>query len=231
MRRHDAGKLVADESENEVLPDAVGDALAEAEDPLSAREVEGVFPYGTTDALVEEEVVRCREEGRGWMEVGPEGPEGLDGRKCRDLLDTLFIVRDLVSWRALLAEPEDPSVFRGSGTIITASHALVLDVSTRGKRDVRTCYGGGERTKWVAPRTMLRDFFLSQRSPFALPRAWSRSVWMVRVQVEVWRRRGRMNQPWSLLESWMMIGKNLCPCLKESGIELRWRRGLRNNWP
>lgn len=113
--RHDAGKLVADESENEVLPDAIGDALAEADDPLSAGEVEGVFPYGATDALVEEEVVRCREEGRGWMEVSPEGPEGLDGRKCRDLLDALFIVRDLVSWRALLAEPEDPSVFRGSG--------------------------------------------------------------------------------------------------------------------
>jgi len=113
VRRRDASKLVTDESENEVLPDAIGDALSEAEDPLSAGEVEGVFPYGATDALVEEEVVRRREEGRGWMEVSPEGPEGLDGRKGRDLLDTFFIVRDLVSWRTLLAEPEDPSVFRG----------------------------------------------------------------------------------------------------------------------
>ena len=113
MRRRDAGKLVPDESEDEVLPDAIGDAFAKAENRLSAGEVEGVFPHGATDALVEEEVVRRREEGRGWMEVGPEGPEGLDGRKGRDLFDALFIIRDLVSRRALLAEPEDPSVFFG----------------------------------------------------------------------------------------------------------------------
>jgi len=113
VRRCDAGKLVADEGEDEVLPDAIGDALSEAEDPLSTGEVEGVFPYGAADALVEEEVVRRREEGRGWMEVSPEGPEGLDGRKGRDLLDALFIVRDLISWRALLAEPEDPCATEG----------------------------------------------------------------------------------------------------------------------
>ena len=70
--RCDTGKLVADESEDEVLPDAIGDAFAKAENRLSAREVEGVFPHGATDALVEEEVVCRREEGRGWMEVGPE---------------------------------------------------------------------------------------------------------------------------------------------------------------
>lgn len=115
MRGCDASKLVTDEGEDEVLPDAIGDALSEAEDPLSAGKVEGVFPYWAADALMEEEVVRRREEGRGWVEVSPEGPEGLDGRKGRDLLDALFIVRDLVSWRALLAEPEDPSVFREGG--------------------------------------------------------------------------------------------------------------------
>ncbi len=33
VRRRDASELVADESEDEVLPDAIRDALAEAEDP------------------------------------------------------------------------------------------------------------------------------------------------------------------------------------------------------
>ena len=53
LRRCDASKLVADGSEDEVLPDAIGDAFAKAEDPLSAGEVEGVFPYGATDTLVD----------------------------------------------------------------------------------------------------------------------------------------------------------------------------------
>ena len=114
VRRRDASELVADESEDEVLPDAIRDALAEAEDPFPAGKVEGVLPDGAADALVEEEVVRRREEGRGRMEVRPEGPEGLDRGKGGDLLDALFVVGDLVSRRALLAEPEDPSVGRAS---------------------------------------------------------------------------------------------------------------------
>ena len=68
----DTSKLVTNESENEVLPDVIGDAFAKVEDRLSTREVEGVFPHGATDALVEEEVVCHRKEGQGWMEVGPE---------------------------------------------------------------------------------------------------------------------------------------------------------------
>jgi hypothetical protein len=110
MRRRDTRKLVADEREDEVLPDAIRDTLAEAEDPLSTREVEWVLPYGATHVLVEEEVVRRREEGRGRMEVRPEGPEGFNRGERGDLLDALFIVGDFVPWRALLAEPEDPSV-------------------------------------------------------------------------------------------------------------------------
>ena len=51
---------------------ANGDAFAKAEDPLSAGEVKGVFLHGATDALVEEVVIHHREEGRGWIEVGPE---------------------------------------------------------------------------------------------------------------------------------------------------------------
>ena len=35
MRRRDGGELVTDEGEDEVLPDAVCDAFAEAEDPLA----------------------------------------------------------------------------------------------------------------------------------------------------------------------------------------------------
>jgi hypothetical protein len=115
VRRRDTGELIADECEDEILPDTIRDALAEAEDPLPTGEVEGVLPYRTTDALVEEEVVRRREEGRGRMEVRPEGPERLDGRKGGDFFDALFVVRDFVSWRALLAEPEDPSV--GTDTV------------------------------------------------------------------------------------------------------------------
>lgn len=113
MRRSDAGELVANKGENDVLPDAIGDALAEAEDPLPAGEVERVLPHGAADALVEEEVVRRGEEGRGRMEVRPEGPEGLDRGKGGYLLDALLVVGDLIPWRALLAEPEDPSVCAG----------------------------------------------------------------------------------------------------------------------
>ena len=113
MRRSDAGELVANKGENDVFPDAIGDALAEAEDPLPAGEVERVLPHGAADALMEEEVVRRGEEGRGWMEVRPEGPEGLDRGKGGYLLDALLVVGDLIPWRALLAEPEDPSVCAG----------------------------------------------------------------------------------------------------------------------
>ena len=114
MGRCDAGELVANESEDEVLPDSICDALAETQDPLSTREVKRVLPHGATDALVEEEVVGRGEESRGWMEVRPEGPEGLYRGKGGYLLDALFVVRDFVSWGALLAEPEYPSVCRGS---------------------------------------------------------------------------------------------------------------------
>jgi hypothetical protein len=110
VRRRDTGELIANECEDEILPDTIRDALAETEDPLPTGEVERILPYRTTDALVEEEVVRRREEGRGRMKVRPEGPERLYGRKSGDFFDALFVVRDLVSWRALLAEPEDPSV-------------------------------------------------------------------------------------------------------------------------
>lgn len=113
MRWCDAGELVADEGEHEVLPDAIRDALAEAEDPLSAGEVERVLPHGAADALVEEEVVRCGQEGRGRVQVRPEGPEGLDRGKGGYLLDALLVVGDLVPWRTLLAEPEDPSACGG----------------------------------------------------------------------------------------------------------------------
>jgi hypothetical protein len=122
VRRRDARELVANKGENEVLPDAICDALAEAKDPLPAGEVQWILPYGTADALMEEEVVGCGQESRGRMEVRPEGPERLDRGKGGYLLDALFIVCDLISWRALLAEPEDPSV---CGAVTTTSYARV----------------------------------------------------------------------------------------------------------
>jgi len=121
--RCDAGELVTDEGEDEVLPDAVCDALAEAQDPLSTGEVKRVLPYGATDVLMEEEVVCRGEESRGRMEVRPEGPEGLYRGKGGYLLDSLFVVRDFISWRALLAEPEHPSVCRA---VITTLYTRVL---------------------------------------------------------------------------------------------------------
>ncbi len=133
MWRRDRGELVTNEGEDEVLPYAVRDAFAKAEDPLAAGEVEGVLPDGAADVLVEEEVVGRGQEGRGRVQVRPEGPEGLDGNKGRDLLDALLVVGDLVTRRALLAEPEDPSV-RGAGWSSPGrTHGPV----------VRTCCGGG----------------------------------------------------------------------------------------
>jgi hypothetical protein len=120
VRRCDPCELVANKGENEVLPDTICDALSKAKDPLSAGEVERILPYRAADALVEEEVVGCGQEGRGRMEVGPEGPKGLDRGKGGYLLDALFIVGDFISWRALLAEPEDPSVCRAVTTTLYA---------------------------------------------------------------------------------------------------------------
>ena len=122
MRWCDAGELVTNEGEHELLPNAIRDALAEAEDPLAAGEVERIFPHRAADALVEEEVVRRGQEGRGRMEVRPEGPEGLDRGKGGYFLDALFVVGDLIPWRALLAEPEDPSA---CGAVSTTSYARV----------------------------------------------------------------------------------------------------------
>ena len=86
MRRCGAGELVTNQSEDEVLPDVVCNALAEAQNPLSTREVKRVLPYWAADALMKEEVVCRREESRWRMEVRPEGPEGLYRGKGGNLL-------------------------------------------------------------------------------------------------------------------------------------------------
>ena len=224
MRRCDAGELVTNEGEHKLLPNAIRDALAEAEDPLAAGEVERVFPHGAADALVEEEVVRRGQEGRGRMEVRPEGPEGLDRGKGGYFLDTLFVVCDLIPWRALLAEPEDPSACGAISTTVRAS----LGRSSDEGGDVRTCYGEDGRTAWGAPTMTSRGSFLSRRSLSAHPRGWSKSVLKARVRAVVLRR--RMRQPWLLLQSWMMFGSP-CPCLRGSEIAWRLQRGWRNNWP
>lgn len=74
------GELVANDSEDEVLPKAVRNALAETDYPLAAGEVKRVLPDGTADARVEEEIVSGGKEGGRRVEVCPEGPEGLDLR-------------------------------------------------------------------------------------------------------------------------------------------------------
>jgi hypothetical protein len=120
MRLRDARKLVANKCEHEVLPYTIPDALAKAHDPLATRQVERVFPYRAAHALVEEEVVGRREECRGRVQVRPEGPERLYGCKGGDLLDALLVVGDLVTGGALLAEPENPSVWGSRGGRWTA---------------------------------------------------------------------------------------------------------------
>ena len=136
--RRDAGKLVTNEGEDKVLPDAVRDAFAEAEDPLAAGKVEGVLPDGAADALVEEEVVSRGQEARRRVQVRPEGPEGLDGSKGGDLLDALLVVGNFVARRALLTEPENPSV-RGTGW---SSPSRMRGLVVGRRKDVRTCCGG-----------------------------------------------------------------------------------------
>jgi hypothetical protein len=42
--------------------------------------------------------------------VGCEGPEGLDAAEGRDALDAVLVAHDFVPRRALLAEPEHPTV-------------------------------------------------------------------------------------------------------------------------
>lgn len=68
-------KLVADDGEDEVFPEAVSDALLEANDPFASGDVERVLPDGATDAGVEEQVIGGGLEGRRRGEVCPEGPE------------------------------------------------------------------------------------------------------------------------------------------------------------
>lgn len=107
------GELVANDSEDEVLPKAVRNALAETDYPLAAGEVKRVLPDGTADARVEEEIVSGGKEGGRRVEVCPEGPEGLDRAKRRDLLDALLVVCDFCAGTALLAEPEYPGMAEG----------------------------------------------------------------------------------------------------------------------
>jgi len=77
---------------------------------------------------------------------------------------------------------------------------------------------------------MPQDFFLSQQNPFAHPRGLSRSVLkVVRVKAVVLRP-GMRRQWWLLLQSWMMLESPFL-CWRESEIESRSKRGLRNNWP
>jgi hypothetical protein len=116
VRLRYARKLVANQCEHEVLPYTIRDALAQTDNPLATRQVERVFPNGAAHALVEEEVVSRREECRGRVQMRPEGPERLYGCKGGDLLDALLVVGDFVTGRALLAEPENPSVWGGWGS-------------------------------------------------------------------------------------------------------------------
>lgn len=172
MGRCDAGELVANESEDDVLPDAICDALAESQDPLSTGEVKGVLPYWTTDTLMEEEVVCRGEESRWWMEVRPEGPEGLYRGKGGYLLDALFVVRNFISWRALLAEPEHPPMCRA--VITTLLHAGLGRLTYEGGTYVRATEGMYRQRG--EPRRRCRGAFFSHGGALLLIREGCREV-------------------------------------------------------
>jgi len=68
-------KLIPDDSNDEVLPHPVCEPLAQADDPLSSRDVHRVLPYGSLNARMEEEVVSGgRKEGR-QCHMCPDRPE------------------------------------------------------------------------------------------------------------------------------------------------------------
>lgn len=47
-------KLVTDDSKHEVFPQSICDALSQANDPFSTREIQRVFPYWSADTGVKE---------------------------------------------------------------------------------------------------------------------------------------------------------------------------------
>lgn len=115
VRASTFGELVPEYGENEVLPKAVRDTLAQPDDPFAAREIQRVLPDRPADARVKEQIVCRGQEARGWVYVRPEGPERLDRAKGRNFLDTLFVIGDSRPRTSLLAEPEDPNTYVGGG--------------------------------------------------------------------------------------------------------------------
>lgn len=63
-RRLKIVKLFSKNGEDNVFPQAVGNALLQTNDPLAPRKVEWVFPYRSANTRVKEEVVGCRGQGR-----------------------------------------------------------------------------------------------------------------------------------------------------------------------
>ena len=106
------GELVADDGEQQVLPVAVGDALAQAHDPLAAALVLVVLPYGP-HALLEEVVVRDQRQGAGPLEVGVDAEEVLDRAHGADGVQRLLVLDVPVGLTDGRAEPENPLVPEG----------------------------------------------------------------------------------------------------------------------
>ena len=69
---------IADDAAYQVLPYTIRDALSKTYDPLATSPVQGVFPYRSPDASVEQEIIGGRNERRGRGKMCVEGPERLD---------------------------------------------------------------------------------------------------------------------------------------------------------
>lgn len=106
-------KEIADDAAYQVLPYTIRDALSKTYDPFATRPVQGVFPYGSPDASMEQEIVGGGNERRGRRKMCVERPKRLDGGEGGDFFDSLFVIGDLVPWCPLLAEPKYPSVSEG----------------------------------------------------------------------------------------------------------------------
>lgn len=100
-------KLVADESEQQVLPVAVGNALLHAYDPLAARLVLLVLPNGT-HAFLEQVIVRNERQGRWPLEVAVDLEELLGRLARRDRVERLLVLDEPVGLADGRPEPEHP---------------------------------------------------------------------------------------------------------------------------
>ena len=144
---------IAGDAAYQILPYPICDTLAKPYDPLAASPIQGVFPYRSPDASMEQQIVGGGDERRRRGKMRVERPKGLDLKektgstdvdcgkgdthrgKRSDLFDSLFVIGDLVPRCPLLAEPENPTKY--------AQHATEGQHGKKNKRirwQRRTCF-------------------------------------------------------------------------------------------